>query len=257
MGRGHIAAPTTCRWTRSSKRSAVTPITRCSSSARRRTLDPGGAVPRGPGRRDGQPRRRAARVGSGGPAARALTGRAPRAGPRPIGRRCVRGARPSRNHRHDHLRHRRSRAAAAQELIEAGWFVLDVRTDAEWAAGSHRRFHPPAAERGGRRGSAAGSPNPCWSITADGGKGWRVAQYLKQPGHRVSQPRRRPLRLGSRRPARREVAVEPQHRSSRCYVDGSNLRELAPHGGLRGRSARAVRLAAGPPTDEPDRVMPA
>ncbi|MGI3785839.1 MAG: rhodanese-like domain-containing protein [Janthinobacterium lividum] len=72
----------------------------------------------------------------------------------------------------------------AQELIEAGWFVLDVRTDAEWAEGRiPGSTHMPLAEVVGGVGSRV--IEPVLIVTADGGKGWRVAQYLKQEGIEV------------------------------------------------------------------------
>ncbi|HEY0240996.1 MAG TPA: rhodanese-like domain-containing protein [Friedmanniella sp.] len=69
----------------------------------------------------------------------------------------------------------------AQELIVAGWFVLDVRTDTEWAEGripgsTHMRLADVVAGVGTR------VVEPILVVTADGGKGWRVAAYLKHQG---------------------------------------------------------------------------
>jgi rhodanese-related sulfurtransferase len=69
----------------------------------------------------------------------------------------------------------------AQELIGSGWFVLDVRTDAEWASGHIAgSTHMPLAEVVSGVGSRV--IEPVLVVTEDGGKGWRVAQYLKQEG---------------------------------------------------------------------------
>ena len=69
----------------------------------------------------------------------------------------------------------------AQELIGAGWFVLDVRTDAEWAEG---RIPGSTHMTVGKVVSGVGSRvvEPVLVVTAHGGKGWRVAQYLKHQG---------------------------------------------------------------------------
>ena len=69
----------------------------------------------------------------------------------------------------------------AQEMIEAGWFVLDVRTDAEWAEGhipgsTHMTLADLVAGVGSR------VPEPTLVVTSDGSKGWRVAAYLKNQG---------------------------------------------------------------------------
>ena len=73
----------------------------------------------------------------------------------------------------------------AQELIEAGWFVLDTRTDAQWSecriAGS---THLPLSELVSDVGSRV--PEPTLVVTADGTKGARVAQYLKNQGIEVA-----------------------------------------------------------------------
>jgi rhodanese-related sulfurtransferase len=69
----------------------------------------------------------------------------------------------------------------AQELIDAGWFVLDVRSDTEWAAGHvPHSTHMPLAEVVAGVGSRV--IEPVLVVTSDDGKGWRVAQYLKQQG---------------------------------------------------------------------------
>ena len=72
----------------------------------------------------------------------------------------------------------------AQELIEAGWFVLDARTDAEWA---ERRItgstHLPLSELVSGVGSRV--PEPTLVVTEDGTRA-RVAQYLKNQGIEVA-----------------------------------------------------------------------
>ena len=69
----------------------------------------------------------------------------------------------------------------AKELIEAGWFVLDARTDAEWAAGRiPHSIHMPLSGVVARVGTCV--LEPVLVVTEDDGKGWRVAQYLKQEG---------------------------------------------------------------------------
>lgn len=73
----------------------------------------------------------------------------------------------------------------AQELIEAGWFVLDARTDAQWA---ERRItgstHLPLSELVSEVGSRV--PEPTLVVTEDGTRGARVAQYLKNQGIEVA-----------------------------------------------------------------------
>lgn len=69
----------------------------------------------------------------------------------------------------------------AQKLIDDGWFVLDVRTDPQWTAGhiagsTHMSLAVVVAGVGSR------VVEPVLVVTADGGKGWRVAQYLKEQG---------------------------------------------------------------------------
>jgi rhodanese-related sulfurtransferase len=69
----------------------------------------------------------------------------------------------------------------AKELMDAGWRVIDVRTDAEWAeghvAGSH---HVPmdqvVEEIGGHL------EHPLLVVCASGGRSARVAQYLSAQG---------------------------------------------------------------------------
>jgi rhodanese-related sulfurtransferase len=69
----------------------------------------------------------------------------------------------------------------AKELVDAGWFVLDVRTDAEWASGRlPGSTHMPLAEVVAGVGTRV--IEPVLVVTSDGGKGWRVAYYLKQEG---------------------------------------------------------------------------
>ena len=71
--------------------------------------------------------------------------------------------------------------AQARQLIDAGWRVIDVRTDAEWAeghvAGSH---HVPmdqvVEEIGGHL------EHPLLVVCASGGRSSRVAQYLAAQG---------------------------------------------------------------------------
>ncbi len=69
----------------------------------------------------------------------------------------------------------------ARELIDAGWFVLDVRTDAQWAQGRiPGATHMPLSVVVAGVGSRVVEPGLV--VTAEGGKGWRVAQYLKHQG---------------------------------------------------------------------------
>lgn len=69
----------------------------------------------------------------------------------------------------------------AQELIEAGWFVLDVRTDLQWAEGRiPGSTHMPLSVV--VQGVGSRVIEPVLVVTASGGKGWRVAQYLKHQG---------------------------------------------------------------------------
>jgi rhodanese-related sulfurtransferase len=73
----------------------------------------------------------------------------------------------------------------AQELIEAGWFVLDARTDAQWAEGRIAgSTHMPMSELVSGLGSRV--PEPTLVVTADGTKGWRVAHYLRNEGIEVA-----------------------------------------------------------------------
>lgn len=69
----------------------------------------------------------------------------------------------------------------AQRLIDAGWFVLDVRTELQWAEGripgaTHMLLSAVV------RGVGSRVIEPVLVVTADGGKGWRVAQYLQHQG---------------------------------------------------------------------------
>jgi rhodanese-related sulfurtransferase len=72
----------------------------------------------------------------------------------------------------------------AKELIDAGWSVLDVRSDAEWAEGHvPHSIHTSLADV--VSGVGTRGVEPVLLVTSDGGKGWRVAQYLKQEGIEV------------------------------------------------------------------------
>jgi rhodanese-related sulfurtransferase len=69
----------------------------------------------------------------------------------------------------------------AQELIEAGWFVLDVRTDLQWAEGripgaTHMFLSEVVSGVGSR------VIEPVLVVSGQGGKGWRVAHYLRHQG---------------------------------------------------------------------------
>lgn len=69
----------------------------------------------------------------------------------------------------------------AQELIDAGWFVLDVRSDVEWAEGripgsTHMLLNEVVSGVGSR------VVEPVLVVTATGTRGWRVAQYLAHQG---------------------------------------------------------------------------
>lgn len=71
----------------------------------------------------------------------------------------------------------------AQELVEAGWFVLDVRSDAEWAEGriagsTHLAVTDVVSGVGSRL------PEPTLVVTS-GGQG-RIAQYLRNEGIEVA-----------------------------------------------------------------------
>lgn len=69
----------------------------------------------------------------------------------------------------------------AKALMDAGWRVLDVRTDAEWAeghiAGSH---HVPMDQVVEELGGHA--DHPLLVVCASGGRSARVAQYLALQG---------------------------------------------------------------------------
>jgi rhodanese-related sulfurtransferase len=69
----------------------------------------------------------------------------------------------------------------AKELVDAGWYVLDVRTDTEWAQGHLAGSHHVAL---GEVVAGVGTrvPEPVLIVTEDGGKGWRVSRYLQQHG---------------------------------------------------------------------------
>jgi rhodanese-related sulfurtransferase len=73
----------------------------------------------------------------------------------------------------------------ARGLMDAGWRVLDVRTDAEWAdghiAGSH---HLPMDQVVEELGGHA--DHPLLVVCASGGRSYRVAQYLAQQGLEVA-----------------------------------------------------------------------
>ena len=76
-------------------------------------------------------------------------------------------------------------ASQARQLIEAGWRVIDVRTDAEWADGHlSGSFHVPmdqvVEEIGGHL------EHPLLVVCASGGRSMRVAQYLAAQGVEVS-----------------------------------------------------------------------
>ena len=59
--------------------------------------------------------------------------------------------------------------------------MLDVRTDAGWAAG--RAPHSTHMPRDGVvSGVGSRVVEPVRVVTSEDGKGWRVAQYLKQEG---------------------------------------------------------------------------
>lgn len=69
----------------------------------------------------------------------------------------------------------------ARALIEAGWRVIDVRTDPEWADGHLAgSFHVPmdqvVEEIGGHL------DHPLLVVCASGGRSMRVAQYLAAQG---------------------------------------------------------------------------
>jgi rhodanese-related sulfurtransferase len=69
----------------------------------------------------------------------------------------------------------------AQKLIEDGWYVLDVRTDAEWAEGRvPGSKHVPLADVVAGVGTRV--IEPVLVVTEDGVKGRRVTQYLAHQG---------------------------------------------------------------------------
>ena len=69
----------------------------------------------------------------------------------------------------------------AKELIDTGWRVLDVRTDAEWAeghiAGSQHVPMDQVVENVGDH-----LDHPVLVVCASGGRSYRVAQYLVSQG---------------------------------------------------------------------------
>jgi rhodanese-related sulfurtransferase len=69
----------------------------------------------------------------------------------------------------------------AQALIDGGWRLLDVRTDAEWSqghiAGSHHVPMDQVVEEIG-----AHTDHPLLVVCASGGRSYRVAQYLAAQG---------------------------------------------------------------------------
>ena len=73
----------------------------------------------------------------------------------------------------------------ARGLMDAGWRVLDVRTDAEWAdghiAGSH---HLPMDQVVEALGGYA--DHALLVVCASGGRSYRVAQYLALQGLEVA-----------------------------------------------------------------------
>jgi rhodanese-related sulfurtransferase len=68
-----------------------------------------------------------------------------------------------------------------QGLVDAGWRLLDVRTDAEWAdghiAGSHHLPMDQVVEEIGGH-----ADHPLLVVCASGGRSYRVAQYLVSQG---------------------------------------------------------------------------
>ena len=73
----------------------------------------------------------------------------------------------------------------AKKLVDDGWFVLDVRTGLQWKEGRiPGATHMPLSVVVGGVGSRA--VEPVLVVTATGGKGWRVAQYLRHQGLEVA-----------------------------------------------------------------------
>jgi len=69
----------------------------------------------------------------------------------------------------------------AKELIDAGWRVVDVRTDPEWAEGHivgshHVPMDQVVEEIGGH------ADHPLLVVCASGGRSYRVTQYLVSQG---------------------------------------------------------------------------
>jgi rhodanese-related sulfurtransferase len=69
----------------------------------------------------------------------------------------------------------------AQQLIDQGWRLIDVRTDAEWGqghiAGAHHVPMDQVVEEIG-----AHVEHPLLVVCASGGRSYRVAQYLVAQG---------------------------------------------------------------------------
>ena len=71
----------------------------------------------------------------------------------------------------------------AQELVEAGCFVLDIRPDADWAAGHiPGSTHLPVSEVVSGLGTRVPEPT---LVVSTAGRG-RMAQYLRNQGIEVS-----------------------------------------------------------------------
>ncbi|GAB2591895.1 rhodanese-like domain-containing protein [Microlunatus antarcticus] len=71
----------------------------------------------------------------------------------------------------------------AQELIEAGWFVLDIRPDEDWAQGHIAgSTHMAVAEVVSGVGTRLPEPT---LVVSTAGRG-RIAQYLRNQGVEVS-----------------------------------------------------------------------
>lgn len=69
----------------------------------------------------------------------------------------------------------------AQRLIDAGWRVIDVRTDAEWADGHLAEAHHVPMDRVVEE-IGAHLDHPLLVVCASGGRSLRVAQYLAAQG---------------------------------------------------------------------------
>jgi rhodanese-related sulfurtransferase len=73
----------------------------------------------------------------------------------------------------------------ARELIADGWYVLDIRTDAEWAEGHipgshHMQFSEVVSGIGSR------VVEPVLVVCTTGSRSWRVAKYLALQGIEVA-----------------------------------------------------------------------